>query len=215
MPTIQDRISKAGVKLTPDTIVAAWNAHNIFKDVSVKDIYLQKLGEVDFKGKSVRNLIVPKIGYTTVYKDGNEYTAVDTQLETEITVEGILDKWDDLLTSKGYTYTGESEENEIYYASTKSAEEQPIRIFIIKKWAMMRNVKAGRKDKSLYDVCIPGYPERNKNKELSIYPAGKKALDVVGNELLIRDYIDSFDTDTEKAWPYCVEMAEKYIKWSK
>lgn len=215
MPTIQDRISKAGVKLTPDTIVAAWNAHNGFGDVSVKDVYLQKLGEVDFRGKSVRNLIIPEVGYTTVYKNGNEYSAVDTQMETEAIVEEALDKWDDLLTSKGYTYTGESEKSEIYYASTKSAEEQPVRIFIIKKWAMMRNVKAGRKDKWLYDICIKSNnPKYNDNEKLSQSAVSKEAMDIAGDEFLKRDYIERYEIDAEKVWPYVIKDAEDYIKWT-
>ena len=140
------RIFRTDVKLTPSTVVAAWDPHNWFGDVSVKDVFVAPLKDVDFKGRGYRNLVIPEIGYATVCKTDDGYQVVDTEAEEPVRAqkkadaeqrraqlasrdwdefkEQELDKWDNFLNGLGYSYVGEEKTHggeDIYYEATKSS----------------------------------------------------------------------------------------------
>lgn len=134
-------------------------------------------------------------------------------------VEKWLDKWDDLLTSKGFTYVGEDDfggnwYTGAWYVSTEDPEKQPIRIICLSKDDMLEKAssKSGRITSSFtaYRIFIP-YEEGNiaefSRKCINASEAGKKALDMLGNPALMHAYSEVKDVEAETAWP-------KVVKWA-
>lgn len=149
------RIFRRDVHLTPDTTVAAWDPHNGFGDVNVKDVYLIQLKDVDFKGRGYRNLVIPEEGYVTVYKTEQGYRVVDVDAEAGVKqakrdaitnqnpdefVEKILDDWDAFLNSRGFSFVGESDVYTVYANADREADAN---LVAIDKNKLKRFVKSG------------------------------------------------------------------------
>ena len=156
------RIFRTDLKLAPSTIVASWDPHNRFGDVSVKDIYLIQLKDVDFGDRGYRNLVIPEEGYATVYKTKQGYQVVDVDAEADakrakkdaITnqnpdefVEKILDDWDAFLNSKGFSFVGENDKHVVYANADREADANLVRI---NKDQLRRFVESGDKS-DLYE----------------------------------------------------------------
>lgn len=137
--------------------------------------------------------------------------------EAKEQVEKWLDKWDDLLTSKGFTYVGEDNPGGnwytgVWYVSAEDPETQPIRIICLSKDDMLEKAVNGKLSSSftMYRIFIP-YEEGNiaefSRKCINASETGKKALDTLGNPALMHAYSAIKDADAETAWP-------KVVKWA-
>lgn len=234
------RIFRRDVHLTPDTTVAAWDPHNGFGDVNVKDVYLIQLKDVDFKGRGYRNLVIPEKGYVTVYKTEQGYQVVDAGAEADIKknkqaeleataddkVEKVLDEWDDVMVADGYSYVGEDEQGYIWYVATKSIEEQPCRALHIDTKTLRNNfTKSDSRKKWALDVFTGYYPEPHKVVQPEYYPeerltqssVGRKVLQLLGNPDDLADelYSNTGSIPAKEAWPEIKEEIVKHIERSK
>ena len=144
--------------------------------------------------------------------------------EAQEQVEKQLDAWDDLLTSKGFTYVGEDDPDDSYwysgvwYVSTEDPEKQPIRILCLSKSDMLEKAVTGRLSSSftMYRIFIP-YEEGNiancSREYLNHGEAGRKALAFLDNPALIHAYSEIKDANAETAWPKVVKWAAKANKY--
>lgn len=217
------RIFRNDVTLTPDTVVAAWDPHNWFGDVNVKDVYLIKLRDVDFKERGYRNLVIPDVGYATVYKAGNGFNVVDADAEADqkqakldaITsqdpeefVEKVLDDWDDFLTSKGFNYVSEEEIKKwpdgtaIFYVNTKHNANE-LDLVILYKNPLYKYIETGRKDS--LEGYVRGYQfaeDRRNYDGIDEFPSTvKKALaDIDVSEMTSSFYKVTSDLNPKRAY---------------
>lgn len=146
-----------------------------------------------------------------------------TTAEIQEQVEKQLDAWDDLLTSKGFTYVGEDDlggnwYTGVWYISTEDSERQPIRIICLSKNDMLEKAMSGKLSSSptIYRIFIPYHEGGNaefSRKHISKSEAGKKALDMLGNPALIHAYSEIEDVNAENAWPKIVRWAAKANKY--
>ena len=138
-------------------------------------------------------------------------------VEAQEQVEKWLDKWDDFLTSKGFTYVGEDDfggnwYTGVWYVSTEDPEKQPIRIICLSKDDMLEKAVSGKLSSSftMYRIFIPyekGNIADSSREHINASDAGKKALVMLGNPALIHAYSAIKDANAETAWP-------KVVKWA-
>lgn len=179
------RIFRNDITLDASTEVVVWKGNDI------KSAKFVKLGEVDFGNKNHRPVIIRGMDYTIVYKDKDNYYAVDMEAERRTWIESILGKWNDFLTSKGYLFVGEDDISSVYVA-TKDDVSQPLRIVNVNKrcldymfsfpkssWSPVEAWVCGKEySTSESDDVIMGF----RTKES---PALKKAWDSVSNITLV------------------------------
>ncbi len=216
------RIFRNNVTLTPDTVVAAWEPHNGFGDVNVKDVYLTKLKDVDFKKRGYRNLVIPDIGYATVYKTDSGFNVVDADAEAnqkqaeldaitsqdpEVFAEKVLDDWDDFLTTKGFSYIGEEETTDwpggstVYYVNTKH-DTNELDLVVLYKKPLLRYIETGRKDS--LENYVDGYQfvegSSNLVKLNRLSPMVKKALTDIGVSEMDQAYSKTTSLNPKEAY---------------